>query len=334
MTKDTQQSVHYVHRMSYTVQERLVGIFVISALAIIFVLMFINSRTAHIFEDRIILNTYLTKAEGISTETPVKISGIEVGKVDSLDISPDHRIHVRLMIYQRYQPLLRTDSIAAVGKLSVLGKSVIDITAGSTDQAMLADGAIIEVEEPLSVDELLAELTPVIQSVQSSVTRFAAIMEKIEPQQVGSIVSNLDESAQNIQRVTTSLNQAQGTIGMAINDQEFRERFSNAITSIDRAFVQMDKRLAELEATSINVSKSSKDFPEITAEFKEVLNNTNAMLTNVNIELKQLPDLVNRMNVLMEQTDRLLEGINNSWLFSSEEGKMQRKLIGVQPYHE
>ena len=329
-----QQSVHYIHRMSYSIQERLVGVFILLALAIVFVLMFVNSKTAHLFEDRITLNTYLTKAEGISTETPVKISGLEVGKVSSLDIAPDHRIHVKLIVYKRYQALLRSDSKAAIGKLSLLGKSVIDITAGSTEQPMLANGAIIEVEEPLSVDELLAELTPVIQSVETTVKRFADIMQQIEPQQVGNIVTNLDESAQNIQNVTAQLNSAQGTIGMAINDPAFQQRFSKAITSIDQAFVQMENRLHELETTSANVNKSSEDFPAISAEFKSVLNNTNAMLTNVNIELKQLPELVTRMNVLMEETDRLLEGINNSWLLSSEEGRLQRKLIGVQPYHE
>ena len=329
-----QQSVHYIHRMSYSVQERLVGIFVMSALAIVFILMFVNSKTAHLFEDRITLNTYLTKAEGISTETPVKISGLEVGKVSSLDIAPDHRIHVKLIIYKRFQSLLRSDSKAAIGKLSLLGKSVIDITAGSTEQPMLANGAIIEVEEPLSVDELLAELTPVIQSVETTVKRFADIMQQIEPQQVGNIVTNLDESAQNIQNVTAQLNSAQGTIGMAINDPAFQQRFSKAITSIDQAFVRMENRLHELETTSANVNKSSEDFPAISAEFKSVLNNTDAMLTNVNIELKQLPELITRMNVLMEETDRLLEGINNSWLLSSEEGRLQRKLIGVQPYHE
>jgi phospholipid/cholesterol/gamma-HCH transport system substrate-binding protein len=332
MTK--QQPVHYIHRLDYTLQERLVGIFLLSALAIVFMLMFINSKTAHLFEERITLNTYLTKAEGISTETPVKISGIEVGKVSSLDIAPDHRIHVRLIIYKRYHSLVRSDSKAAVSKLSLLGKSVIDITAGSTIQTMLADEATIEVEEPLSVDELLAELTPVIQGIESSVKRFAEIMQQIEPQQVGNIVTNLDESAQNIQRISAQLSSKQGTIGMAINDPAFQQRFSTAITSIDQAFVQMDKRLQELETFSHNANESSKELPALTSEARTMLENSNAILTSVNIEMKQLPDLVTRMNVLMEETDRLLEGINNSWLFSTDEGRMRRKLIGVQPYHE
>jgi phospholipid/cholesterol/gamma-HCH transport system substrate-binding protein len=332
MTK--QQPVHYIHRMDYTLQERLVGIFLLSALAVVFMLMFINSKTAHLFEDRITLNAYLTKAEGISTETPVKISGIEVGKVSSLDIAPDHRIHVRLIVYKRYHSLVRTDSKAAVSKLSVLGKSVIEITAGSTAQTMLADEASINVEEPLSVDELLAGLTPVIQGVESSVKRFAEVMQQIEPQQVGNIVTNLEESAQNIQRISAQLNSKQGTIGMAINEPAFQQRFSSAVTSIDHAFVQMDKRLQELETLSRNASESSKELPALTSEARTMLENTNAILTSVNVEMKQLPDLVTRMNVLMEETDRLLEGINNSWLFSTDEGKMRRKLIGVQPYHE
>jgi phospholipid/cholesterol/gamma-HCH transport system substrate-binding protein len=320
--------------MEYSTQERLVGVFLLSALAILFVLMFINSKTAHLFEDRIILNTYLTKAEGISTDTPVKISGIEVGKVASLDIAPDHRIHLRLIIYQRYQPLVRSDSKAAVSKLSVLGKPMINITAGTTTEAILEDEATIKVEEPLSVDELLAELTPVIQGVESSVKRFAEIMQQIEPQQVGNIITSLDSSAQNIEQLSARLNSNQGTLGMAINDPAFQQRFSSAVTSIDHAFVQMDQRLQELERLSLNLGESSREFPALTSEFRAVLNNTNALLTSVNIEMKQLPDLVTRMNVLMEQTDRLLEGINNSWLFSSDEGRMRRKLIGVQPYHE
>lgn len=329
-----QQPVHYIHRINYTAQERLVGVFVLSALAVIVVLMFINSKTAHIFEDKITLNTYLTKAEGISTETKVKISGIEVGKVTGLDISPDHRIHVKLIVYKRYQSLLRSDSRGSLGKLSVLGNSVIDITAGSTDQPMLADGATLAIEEPLSVDELLAQLTPVVKNIESSVQRFSAIMQQIEPQQVANIASNLDASASNIRDLTAKLNSNNGTLGMVINEPAFQQQFSNTIVSIDHAFKQMDKRLQELESTSVNASKASSDFPVIAAEFKQMLNNTNTMMTTLNIELKQLPDLVTRMNVLMEETDRLMQGINNSWLFSSEEGRLQRKLIGVQPYHD
>ncbi len=334
MSEQEKQSIHYIHRMSYTVQERIVGIFVLSALGMIFFLMFINSQTAHMFEDRITLNTYLSKAEGISTETVVKISGIEVGRVSSLDIARDHRIHVKLIIYKRYQPLVRSDSTAAVSKLSLLGKSIIDITAGSTEQPMLLDGATIAVEEPLSVEELMAELTPVIQAVESSVTRVAEIMERIAPQQVGNIVANLEESSQNFKQVSAQLSASEGSVGMAINDPTFKNDLTTTLAAIERSFVQMEQRLKELEPASGNISEGSKELPAISAELRQLLSNTNAILTSVNVEMKQVPELITRMNVLMEETDRLLDGINNSWIFSSDEKQLRRKLIGVQPYHE
>jgi hypothetical protein len=50
--------------------------------------------------------------------------------------------------------------------------------------------------------------------------------------------------------------------------------------------------------------------------------------------MRELPELISRMKVLMERTDRLLEGISSSWLFSSEESRQRARLIGVQPANE
>jgi hypothetical protein len=36
----------------------------------------------------------------------------------------------------------------------------------------------------------------------------------------------------------------------------------------------------------------------------------------------------------MEQTDRLLEGLANSWLFSNQDPLQKGQLIGVQPSHD
>lgn len=55
-----EQRIHYIHRLSYSVRERLVGVFVLVALAVVFGLIFINSRTSHLFEERISYHAYLT----------------------------------------------------------------------------------------------------------------------------------------------------------------------------------------------------------------------------------------------------------------------------------
>lgn len=340
-SEDENKRIHYIHRMSYSSQERLVGIFVLSALAVIFLLFFINSRTANLFQDYITLHAYLKNAEGISSETLVKVSGIEVGQVRTLDISPDHRIHITLRVFERYRELIRKDSQAAIGKLSVLGRSTIDIEAGSPEEPPIADGDTIEVEEPLSMDELIAELTPVVRAVESSVQRFAAVMQAIEPQKVETIVANLEHSSKNIRSTSDQIASGKGTVGMALYDEQFQQRLKQTVDSLEKSLGQAERRMAQLEPVLDNVDtitretgEASRDFPALVHETKTMVGNINTTLTSLNVEVKQIPDLITRMNVLMEQTDRLLEGISNSWLFSTEEGREREKLIGVQPQHE
>lgn len=335
------QRVHYIHRMNYSSQERLVGAFVLSALVVIFMLFFINSKTANLFQDSITLHAYLKNAEGISTETLVKVSGIEVGKVKSLDIAPDHRIHVTFQIFERYQDLLRKDSRAAIGKLSVLGRSTIDIEAGSPDQPIINDGDTIEVEEPLSMDELIAELTPVVRAVEASVQRFAAVMAAIEPEKVATIVDNLAHTSEKMRSVSDHIANDKGAVGMALYDENFRQQLRQTVSALEKSLTQAEQRMVQLEPILTNIEtvthetgKASKDFPALVHETKAMVGNINTTLTSLNVEVKQLPDLITRMNVLMEQTDRLLEGISDSWLFSTEETRAREKLIEVQPQYE
>src|SRR5688572_9403159 len=119
--------------MSYSRQERLVGVFVLAAMAVLVALVFANSRFAYLLQSSVTFNAYLSSAECITTDNLVKISGLEVGRVSELTIAPDNRIHITLHVQERYRDLVRTDSRAAISKLSVLGNSTIEITAGSPD---------------------------------------------------------------------------------------------------------------------------------------------------------------------------------------------------------
>ena len=67
------------------------------------------------------------------------------------------------------------------------------------------------------------------------------------------------------------------------------------------------------------------------AQLSQVAAQMNVAMSTLNVELQQFPDLVTRMNILMERTDRLLEGVQRSWVFSSDEELERRRLIQVEP---
>ena len=341
MASEPSQSVHYIHRMNYSVQEKIVGIFILLAIGMFFFLFFVNSQTSHLFDDYITLNLYVKNAEGIASDTPVRISGIEVGKVDKVEFAPDHRIRIVVRVYERYQSLLRQDSSAAIGKLSLLGRSSIELSAGSPELPPLKDGTALLVDEPLSFEQLIAELTPVVRTIEQTVQHVAKLMLAIEPDKLHSLLDNLHLASQDMQQISTQVASGRGALGMALYDEQFQHQLSHASLALQASLQSAEQRLQQLgpilenlHTVSEHSHEAAEYLPELMAETTLMVNNINTSLTSLNMEIKQLPDLITRMNMLMEQTDRLLEGVANSWLFSSSDARQRRQLIGVQPPHE
>lgn len=327
-------SVHYIHRMNYSMQEKLVGVFILSALALFFMLFFINSQTTHLFEKHINLYLYVNNAEGISGETPVRISGIEVGKVDSVEITEDNRILIIVRVYERYQSLLRQDSKAAIGKLSLLGRSSIEISAGSPALSKLEDGSALLVEEPISLDQLIAEVTPVVTAVGETVQHFATVMLAIEPEKVQGIVDNLLALSQDLQQTGSQVASGQGSLGMVLHDQQFQQDLRQSLNSLATSLQQLEPILHNINKVSQHGDVAASDLPQLMQETRQMVNTINASVGSLSMEIQQLPELITRMNVVMEQTDQLLGVINNSWLFSDKDASPPSPLIGVEISHE
>ena len=336
--QDPRHRVHYVHRLSYSFRERLVGVFVLGALVVIFGLIIVNSRTAHLFESRITYHAYLRNAEGISTETIVKASGIEVGRVSNVDIAGDNRIHVTLHVFGRFHDLVREDSSASIGKLSVLGQSTIKITPGSIDLPLLPDGASIPVEEPLSLDELMAEVTPLVKKIGQALERITDIIAAVDPQRVEGAVVALSGTAENLRVASARVASGEGALGATIYSEEFKRDFWGSWTAAQRAFSTAEQRLDEIEGMTAemnsiarNTEQASRGLPELVGRLNGIAEQMNTTMSTLNVELQQFPDLFTRMNVLMERTERMLEGVQQSWIFSSGEQGEPARLVPVDP---
>lgn len=95
-----QDRVHYIHRLSYTARERLVGAFVLIAIALMFIALLFNQQTARLFERKFTLHAYIHNAQGINTDTPVVVSGLNVGTVSATGITPGNRISLTMRIWR------------------------------------------------------------------------------------------------------------------------------------------------------------------------------------------------------------------------------------------
>ena len=300
--KKTHHLTHYIHRTSYTSQERMVGVFVLSAIAVLVFLLFSTIKSQNIFEDYFVIYGKLKSAEGLSTETIVQISGIEVGKVAAVDITDDNHIMLTMNIFNRYQRLLRSDSKVKVGGLSstIIGKSIIVITAGSSDKGLLKAGEVLDVLESSSVEDVISEATVILDVIKQMIHDLSAVVSSVDPQEIASTINSFNNMSKNLESYTQQVNSGKGVLGALVYDDEIKD---------------------ELAQSVVNLRQITEDLKELSVLLKN--------------DAKQVPAVMNNINSVLGETEKTIQATQKIWPISSAMPDNQTtKTVNSQPAND
>ena len=105
-------------------------------------------------------NYYSVKAifstvKGLRNNTVVEISGVEVGKVDSIRLD-NYEAVTTLLIRKDIE--LQEDAIASIRTKGLLGEKYVEITPGGSDELIPPDGTIFETEPPIDLEKLIGNI--------------------------------------------------------------------------------------------------------------------------------------------------------------------------------
>ena len=307
-------SVHYIHRLNYTARERLVGVFVLVAFLLLVLTVAFNRQTQRFFAPKFTLHAYITDATGVSTDTPVMVYGLDVGKVTKLSLSPDNRIMVTMEILERFHRLIRTDSTAEISKLSVIGNAAISIKPGSPDKPVMPNDAEVPLQQPLSVDQMMSQVSPVLVDVKSTLAQINTLSHSIDPKDLNALVKNLATASENLKTITG----------------QFAD--SHAVDSLAATLKETQARLAEIQPLIKNANAASADIPGLVAQSRKLVTQLNTTMGTVNYQLQALPDMVARTREILDETDATLQAVQNTWPISSAVAKKPTTTVTpVQP---
>lgn len=136
------------------IKETAVGLLALALLALIIVAINMRSTLfAPSSADTYRVTASFNRVDGIGIGTPVHISGIAVGRVEALELTPAFRVRVTLSIDKRIP--LPVDSSLSVQTDGLFGPKTLRIEPGG-DEETLADGGSIDfTQDPVLVSELL-----------------------------------------------------------------------------------------------------------------------------------------------------------------------------------
>lgn len=144
--------------------ETKVGLLVVLAIAlvVVFAMMmgvvspFSNTRTLHVVYNY---------AGGIDTGSPVRVMGISVGKVRSIDFDPNFKtpdgetvgLRLTIAVDQKAWASLKKDSRFYINMAGVIGEKFLEISPGSAEAPGFEDGDVVRGEDPPRVDQLISQ---------------------------------------------------------------------------------------------------------------------------------------------------------------------------------
>jgi len=282
---------HYIHRLSYSAQERLAGSFVLIAVGLLVWLLISSQKTQNLFEDEITLYATMSSIQAVNKDTSVIISGLDIGSVSDVDIDDENQVIITMSILKKYQKLIRTDSTAELlnFKFAMLGKSVIEISVGSPQLPVIEDGSTLIIKESFNLVQLVAKFEPVLVTLQDSIKKMNDILQAIDPEQIGDNVSNLDSISSDLKVITRQIRQGKGAAGNAIFNEDMQD----------------------------DVVTTTANLKQLTEQTRGIIEQTRLLLISLQQQVDEMPELTDKVKPLLDEADKTIKATQKIWPLSS-----------------
>jgi phospholipid/cholesterol/gamma-HCH transport system substrate-binding protein len=222
-----------------------VGVFVLLSLLVLGVLIFMIGSESQMFEKHTEVKSAFRDVQGLSRGSPVRMGGVDIGRVTSVDYGPDpkdHTIFVQMSVVSTEARRIRKDSVATVEGKGLLGDKMIVITPGSLNQAPLAEGELIPSEESRDLTEIVTDL----KGAAAGAERVIANLEKTtDAFAEETFTSDVKSTVHHLTEILRSMDEGDGYVGQLLHDPKEAENLSQTIARFRSAAAQLEGLMAD-----------------------------------------------------------------------------------------
>ena len=152
--------------------ETRVGLFILAAIGI-FVYLSINIRALRLDKDQYFpFKAYFDDTSGLAVKAPVKIAGVEVGWVETIELLEDGKAEVLMRIGKHIK--LAKNAFPRIHQDGLIGTKTLEIEPGDPSTGFLLPGSTLAMpgHTPASVGELMEQFRDIATTIQDVVTSF------------------------------------------------------------------------------------------------------------------------------------------------------------------
>jgi phospholipid/cholesterol/gamma-HCH transport system substrate-binding protein len=207
------------------------------------VLVFLMSSTSGMFTPKISLRSYFDNAGGLRVGAPVRLEGVDVGNVVSIRIvqgKPLTPVEVTMRVSKKFDYALRKDSVTMLDQVGFLGEAYVDINSASAKGPTAQDGDVLETHGRPDIQDVVRSSQSTLQNMQTLLQRLDRIVTTVESGQgsVGKLINDpslynrLNATIGEMQGLVGKVAQGQGSMGKLFNDDALYEKANATINKL------------------------------------------------------------------------------------------------------
>src|SRR6185295_13069485 len=196
-----------------------IGVTTILAIAIAAATIFMLTGGRGFFWQRYNLKTRFDNVAGLKSGSPVRVAGVEVGTVTSVDDFVGEQVDVTFEVNKSMSARITSGSVASLGSVSLLGESAVDITPSTKGTPIpewgyvppgITKGGIADVAA--QAQQSVAEITKLVTDIREGKGTVGKLMTDER------LYNELQGVAASAGELTRGLRDGRGTLGKLITD--------------------------------------------------------------------------------------------------------------------
>jgi phospholipid/cholesterol/gamma-HCH transport system substrate-binding protein len=284
------------------------GIVGIVAILMVGVLVIAIGGQGGFWWQRYPLKTTFDDVQGMKSGAVVRLSGKEVGKVTDVEFAGT-RVEVTLEISKDVRPVVTTDSVATIGSLSLLGESIVDLTAVSTGRPLhdweyvrsaVGGGPLGALQN--TATQGLEEATKLISELRAGRGTLGKLVSD------EALYHQMQDFVTSATAVTTAINEGKGTLGGLTKDpaayNALKASLENLETVTDRMKDEQSPlgRLLHDDEMGKSLSTSTANLEDVTGRLKRGEGTAGKLIND--------PQVYDHLNALTSKLDQLVADLN------------------------
>lgn len=247
-------------------------LFSLGALSLGLSLIALYSQRLGWFEKSLMVSLITPSSQGLVPGTPVRMSGLRVGALQSIDLLADGRVKIILRIREKYRPWITPKSEATLSPSGLLGTGSIDLTPAPMKWQSLPASFVVSAQAAPTVESFLGGA----EATRGDLQQLLRSTNKIANQQLPPALVQLSKSLEAAQATAETVNS------------------------------QLPGMSAALMSTLQVYAKTGESADQIS---REALTTLQALRPDLLQSLREFSVLMRRSNALMEQFSVLLTPI-------------------------